>query len=329
MDSEIWRVRTEKIGSLEPFKSERDMESFLMNNPAIVGCWDPESDIARPALIRQQICLETQKGMGRLDLLGISISENNYELRIFELKPGDIEATAVDQLDSYIKGWELEQSTKSAIRNWVLNLNLEGIDENNIDEIIDHPVGILVGSKFQPEAISKAIQLNIQGIRLARFKAEKKSEYFVIVEDQVGKIVEISKRQWSWKNLIDQELMAASDDFSISHEGVTLKSKPDPEFLDYYTKKIIFDEESRKKILEKEDEIRKKAEAYDKKWLDKAIESLKNNEGIFISNATGLCYLAFGGPAASYWTPTYWWIHEKTGKTVEQLKEEYFSLKGI
>ena len=42
-------------------------------------------------------------------------------------------------------------------------------------------------------------------------------------------------------------------------------------------------------------------------------ESLKNIEGIFISNATGLCYLAFGGPAASYWTPTYWWIHEKTG----------------
>jgi len=327
MDSEIWRVRTEKVGSLEPFKSERDMESFLMNNPAIVGCWNPESDIAMPSLIRQQICLQTQKGMGRLDLLGISISENNYELRIFELKAGDIEPTAVDQLDSYIKGWKLEQSSKSAIRDWVLSLNLEGIDEKNIDKIIDHPVGILVGSKFQPEAISIAIQLNIQGIRLARFKAERKSEYFVIVEDQVGKIVETSKRQWSWKDLIDQELMAASDDFSISHEGIEIMAKPDPVYLDYYTKKIILDEESRKRILEKEDEIRKKANEYDKKWLDKSIESLKNNKGIFISNATGLCYLAFGGPTASYWIPTYWWIHQKTGKTVEQLKEEYFDMK--
>ena len=329
MDSEIWRVRTEKIGSLEPFKSERHMEVFLMNNPAIVGCWDPESDIARPSLIKQQICLDTKKGPGRLDLLGISIGENRYELRIFELKAGEIDVGAVDQLDSYIKGWKLEQRTKTEIKNWVLDLDLEGLDENNIDEIIEKPVGILVGSRFQPEAISKAIQMNIQGIRLVRFKSEKKSEYFVIVEDQVGKIVETSKRQWSWQNLIDIGLMTSSDCFSISHEGIKLIANPDPEYLDYYTKKIILDEESRVKILEKEDEIRKKAEEYDKKWLDKAIESLKNNKGIFISNATGLCYLAFGGPATSYWTPTYWWTHEKTGKTVDQLKEEYFSKKEI
>ena len=40
--SEIWRVRTKMVGAIEPFHSERDMESFLMNNPAVVGCWDPD-----------------------------------------------------------------------------------------------------------------------------------------------------------------------------------------------------------------------------------------------------------------------------------------------
>lgn len=162
---------------------------------------------------------------------------------------------------------------------------------------------------------------------MARFKAEKESEYFVVVEDQVGKIVESSKRQWSWKDLINKDIITASDDFSISHEGIKLVARPDPEYLDYYTKKIIFDENSTNKILAKEREIRKKAIGYDKKWLDKAIESLKNRKGIFISNATGLCYLAFGGPTSSYWIPSWWWIHEKSGKTIEQLKEEYFSKK--
>ena len=74
MESQIWKVQTEKIGSLEPFKSERDMESFLMNNPAIVGCWDPDSDLALPTLIRQQISTKTARGSaGRIDLAGISI----------------------------------------------------------------------------------------------------------------------------------------------------------------------------------------------------------------------------------------------------------------
>lgn len=326
MDSEIWRVRTEKIGSLEPFRSERDMESFLMNNPAVVGCWNPESDISLPSLIRQQVCLKTETGPGRLDLIGISISEKNYELRIFELKAGDIDIAAVEQLDSYIKGWELDQATKSAIRGWILGLNLEGIDEDNIDEIVEQPVGILVGSKFLPDAIAKANELNLQGIRLARFKAERKSEYFVIVEDQVGKIVEVSRRQWSWKNLIDNQLLISSDEFSISYENVKLTARPDPEYLEYAQKKIILSEESKRKLLEKEAYIRSKAEGYDNKWLDKALSALKNNEGIFLSNATGLCYLAFGGPTASYWIPTLWWIHEKTGKTLEQLKEAYFEM---
>ncbi|MBE0461498.1 MAG: hypothetical protein IBX60_07680, partial [Candidatus Aminicenantes bacterium] len=65
MESQIWRVQTEKIGSLEPFKSERDMESFLMNNPAIVGCWNPESNVALPTLIRQQVGTKTSSsGIG-------------------------------------------------------------------------------------------------------------------------------------------------------------------------------------------------------------------------------------------------------------------------
>ena len=63
--SEIWRVRTERMGSIEPFHSERDMESFLMNNPAVVGCWDPQENLRVPSLVRQQMSIRSETKRGR------------------------------------------------------------------------------------------------------------------------------------------------------------------------------------------------------------------------------------------------------------------------
>ena len=325
MESQIWKVQTEKIGYLEAFSSERDMESFLMNNPAIVGCWDPDSDISLPALMRSQICIKSEQGdIGRMDLVGLGVVDNTYELRIFELKVLDIDKAAVEQLKWYLENWKKNKDAKEETKRWILALKLNEIDENLANKLVDNPVGVLVAPKFQPEAISKAIKLKIQGIRLARFRSEAKSEYFVIVENQIGKI--IGKAQWSWSNLVKNSLIESSDEFRISYKGIKLLAKPDPKYLDYFHKRLIFSDESIKKILEREKEIREKANKYDMKWLNKALESLKKKESIVISNATGLCYLAFGGPTASYWSPTGWWIHEKTEKSLEQLKNELYEI---
>ncbi|OQY08825.1 MAG: hypothetical protein B6I30_10730 [Desulfobacteraceae bacterium 4572_187] len=108
MESQIWRVRTERIGTLESFRSEYDMESFLMNNPAIIGCWDPDADFAIPTLIRQQIPTKKNKGgSGRIDLAGISKNDNAYELRIFELKANRIDVAAVTKIK-----WEMLYKTQ-------------------------------------------------------------------------------------------------------------------------------------------------------------------------------------------------------------------------
>lgn len=323
MESQIWRVQTEKIGSLEAFSSERDMESFLMNNPAIVGCWDPDSDIPLPALMRSQICIKSEKGdIGRMDLIGLGVVDNTYELRIFELKVLDIDEAAVEQLKWYLENWKKNKYVKEETKRWILALKLNEINENLANKLVDNPVGVLVAPKFQPEAISKAIKLKIQGIRLARFRSETKSEYFVIVENQIGKI--IGKIQWSWNDLVKDGLIEPSDEFSISYKGIKLIAVPDQKYLGYFHKRLIFSDESRKKILEKEKEIRKKANKYDMKWLNKALELLKKKESIVISNATGLCYLAFGGPTGSYWSPTGWWIHEKTEKSLYKIVDESF-----
>ena len=202
MGSEIWRVQSERIGSLEAFRSERDMESFLMNNPAIVGCWDPDASSSIPALIREQVQTLTEKlAKGRMDLVGIARTDNGYELRIFELKAVEITENAVTQLNDYLKGWNEKDSARDKIEKWILALDLEGVNETNVKEIVNKPKGILVGPKFSLEAGLRAKALKIGGVRLARFRAASSTEYYVIVEDEVGDIVDTSRKNWSWNDL--------------------------------------------------------------------------------------------------------------------------------
>jgi len=55
MESEIWQLVTAKIGKLVSFGSERDMQAFLMNNPSIIVCSDPESKDSLPALVKEKV----------------------------------------------------------------------------------------------------------------------------------------------------------------------------------------------------------------------------------------------------------------------------------
>ena len=321
MESEIWRIQTERIGTLESFRSERDLESFLMSNPAVLGCWDPRSKIPKPTLLMQQINLKLEGDVGRLDLIGIGNREGDFELRIFELKPDDIGLSAVNQLDWYLKAWEKDIEARKTVREEIIKLRLSGLDEDTLNNLIDNPVGVLVGAKFLPEAIAKANELGIRGLRIARFKAESRAEYYVIVEDQIGDVM--IKRMWRWKDLIDAGLIGQSDEFSISHEDVKVIAKPDQKYLDWSWKYLIFSEDSAKKLIDMETKIRENAGDQERKWLDKEFNNLKEGKGMVITHASALFYFAFGGPYPScYWTPTGWWIHESSGKSLDVLRNE-------
>jgi len=326
MESEIWRVQTERIGTLEPFRSERDLESFLMSNPAVLGCWDPLSKIPKPTLLMQQINIKLDGNAGRIDLIGIGNREGDFELRIFELKPGDIDLNAVNQLNWYLKAWEKDIEARKVVRAEVLKLQLQGVDEDSVDGLIDSPVGVLVGARFLPDAISKAKELEICGLRIARFKAGASAEYYVIIEDQIGDVM--IKRFWSWKELIDADLIEQSDEFSISHGDVKLTAKPDAKYLNYAWKYLIFNEDSAKKIIDMEKKIREKAGDLERKWLDKEFDNLKKGKGMVITHASALFYFAFGGPYPTcYWTPMGWWLHVSSGKSLDELRNDLTRLK--
>jgi len=138
---------------------------------------------------------------------------------------------------------------------------------------------------------------------LARFKAASLAEYYVIVEDEVGNIVDTGRRNWSWRDLVSAGLISEGDYFVIRHEGSFLRASPDPNTLGWFKKKVIFDNESTRALLSSEEAMHNKANKDHKRWLDKEFTSLRSGGGVFLSNATGLCYLAFGGPTASYSVP--------------------------
>jgi len=295
-----------------------------MSNPAVLGCWDPRSKIPKPTLLMQQINLKLEGDVGRLDLIGVGNREGDFELRIFELKPDDIGLDAVNQLDWYLKAWKKDDTARQIVRKDIIKLKLTGLSEEALDNLIDNPVGVLVGAKFLPEAIAKANELGIRGLRIARFKGEEKSEYYVIVEDQIGDVM--IKRMWRWKDLIDAGLIEKSDEFSISHEDVKLIARPDPKYLEWSWKFLIFNEDSAKRLIDMEETIRENAGDSEKKWLDKEFNNLKKGKGMVITHASALFYFAFGGPFPSiYWTPTWWWIHESSGKYLDELKNELIS----
>jgi len=190
-----------------------------------------------------------------------------------------------------------------------------------LDNLINNPVGVLVGAKFLPEAIAKASELGIRGLRIARFKAEERAEYYVIVEDLIGDVM--TKRFWSWKDLIDAGLIRQSDEFSISHENVKLIAKADPKYLDYYWKYLIFNKDSAKRLIDMEEKIRENAGDFERKWQDKDFDNLKKGKGMVITHASALFYFAFGGPYPTcYWTPTGWWVHVNSGKSLDELRNE-------
>ncbi len=332
MESEIWRLIKERVGKLQPFNTEREMQSLLMNTPEIVGCWDPEAKNSLPALVKEEVVTKGLR-MGRCDIIGIAKGEDgNYELRVFELKKGEINMEAVKQLAEYVTGWQKDQSVKDHLKNWILHLGLNGIDESNVDEIVNNPVGVLVGSSFSPEAIKEAFERGLKGIRLAKFKGIGKNEHedFIIIENQIGEIIKTKKKYWSWGELIEAKLISLEDAFSISHQGIKLIGYPDKNFLNYNWIKIIFDEPSRKILLEKEEQIREnsKKDLNASKWIDKDLKSIKEGQGVWLSHATALCYFAFGGPTASWWVPTPWWKHEKSGKWLIDLVGELHKKKN-
>lgn len=331
--SEIWRVLSEKIGTLEPFRSERDMQSFIMNHPEVVGCSLKEMNISGFPLktLKEEIYLRGEN-TGRIDILGIGKREDDeeYELRLFELKLDEIDIRAVKQMVGYIRNWKNNEKAKIEAKKWLGELGLGHLGDDYIEKLVENPTGVLVGARFSPESIKEILEqkeYKIRGVRLARFSSSSRfeNEYFVIIEDQIGRIVSSAKRKWGWSDLIKANLISPNDRFILKKGDIKITGIPDKEYFNYSQFKLILDEESIRLIVSNEEKIKesaKKIPSLPTNWIPKAIATLKSGKSITITQATGLFNYAILDSPGSYWVPSQYWIHEPTGKTLSELTKE-------
>ena len=215
--STIWKTDTEQLGESggnSEFRSEYEMETFLMLHPEIVGCAGEEDE---DPTLWQQIHIEKKyKKNGRIDMVGIAEkksegSSGEKVLTIFELKNGEIDTKAIEQLFGYMD--EIKKKDKPARKNIGDLLRAkQGYSDKEIEVLIKKAKGVLVGTVFKYDA--KGIENNIKTIRdegydvvkLTRFKDRSNSNQYTIVEDMVGEVIKSNKavKNFSWDELETQ-----------------------------------------------------------------------------------------------------------------------------
>jgi hypothetical protein len=200
----LWKTGTCQIGKEGYFKSEYEMETFLMLNPEVVGCGSDGEE--RPKLWQQTHIEKKYKENGRIDLIGIANKEGGEDeapekvLRIFELKNGLINKAAIEQLVDYIKaigGVESKDKIASIIKE-----SISGEGKDDINKLIDKPEGVLLGTAFDYNSENiKLIEDNgLKAIKI--MKLEGDGDKYILIEDIVGGVVGRNMvKQFSWDDL--------------------------------------------------------------------------------------------------------------------------------
>lgn len=314
--SSIWKIETNEIASLEAFASEYQMEAFLMNNPALLGCGGEEEEGA-PFLL-QQISTRRKGDAGRIDLIGLTVDEGKPTLKIFELKNHEVTSADIGQLQEYLSNWDQQGSGKELVRQTLLS---EGFEKAEVEPILTSPKGVSVGSRFDAEAIIAARRADFEAIRLARFRA-RPNEYYVVVEDVVGKPTS-SRRSFSWR----EDGLSEKDLVYIEFPGseLRLRARPNAQKLNSRSgKEIIFEPESIQQLVTHREsifEFVQKEWPNDTEWVEQKIAKLGEGQAVplALTTATGLAsFLA--AKKITYWTPSWYWIVERTGQRITDVE---------
>ena len=101
--SDLFRYNIKKLSSSEDFNSEHQMESFIYNNPEILGqLMDEEGNLISPAVIQQVFTQKDEERKGRIDLMAlVSKADGSPLLKIIELKL-DAKKEDFNQLQDYL-----------------------------------------------------------------------------------------------------------------------------------------------------------------------------------------------------------------------------------
>jgi len=315
---EIWKIESHRVGRLEAFRSEYQMEAFLMNNPGLIGCGALEEEEEQPLRLRQQVSTKKGTGIaGRIDLIGLAADDTGAQaFKIFELKNGKADKAAVEQLNNYLTGWRSDNDALHEAKRFLLQF----VAEEKADQLLKSPQGVLIAPEFDPEAITEASSLKIDAVRLTRFRAPSNG-YYVIIENVVGHAAKPMK--YSWADLG----IAPGDRLRFEAGAESLVARPDPAGIENRSSKgLIFEKTSAEALLQRKRELidfaKRSAGEKEARRVEMYIEQIeaKPQAPIPISYATELGFFYCKITGAGYFTnPSQYWRVERTGRTIADM----------
>lgn len=184
------------------------MESFLYNNPEILGVIkDDSGEKFDPAIIQQFTTKKGEGRSGRIDLLTLtSDMELNLVLKIIELKK-EAKKEDFEQLKMYLEGFNEDNPWKEEILKFIKkNAGIE--DDDVAKRIYNKARGLFIAGDFEPELLFKISNWNkgnqnnlIELYKLIQFKT--KNSNFILL-DKIIKYSElkVKKKSYSWNKMV-------------------------------------------------------------------------------------------------------------------------------
>ena len=184
------------------------MESFLYNNPEIIGILkDASGEKVDDAIIQQFPTQKGEGGKGRIDLIALNSDKDlNIVLKIIELKKKAVKEDFL-QLKGYLEGLKKDNPWKAELEQFIKENG--GIDDNNIiKNIYNDARGIFIAG--EPELLFEIYNWNknkqnnlIELFKLLQFKT-KDSNFILldkIIEQPTSKT---RKRNFTWNEMVNQ-----------------------------------------------------------------------------------------------------------------------------
>ncbi len=206
----MFRYNIDKLASPTEFRSEHQMESFLYNNPEIIGILkDASGEKVDDAIIQQFPTQKGEGGKGRIDLIALNSDKDlNIVLKIIELKKKAVKEDFL-QLKGYLEGLKKENPWKAELEQFIKENG--GIDDNNIiKNIYNDARGIFIAGDFEPELLFEIYNWNknkqnnqIELFKLLQFKTKESS--FILLDKIIEQPTsETRKRSFTWNIMVNQ-----------------------------------------------------------------------------------------------------------------------------
>lgn len=324
MSATLWETHSHQVGELEEFRSEYEMEAFLMSNQVLlVG--STEEDEGPRRLWSQLPTLKGSGQRGRVDLLGLVANQGRYELKLFELKKS-ADREAVKQLRDYLAGWNTGSQDQKLARDYAQEFIQEFVDSTEARHLLNSLRGVLVASNFHEDALKEALRgtPRTAAVKLTKFRGATDTSY-VFIEDLIGTAVQ-RRTDFSWADdgisesdtLVAVNVPGLADEISGRPYGPSVgasNQRPVPR------KRIVLNEASTRAILKGTQEIERRLKEFaptsDVALLN-LVELEKNRETpLFLQNATALVFALADYRRQDFWlTPTRFWRLERTLETL-------------